>query len=621
MGSVPNLSNTSGKLLLALIPVILTIIVGVGMVAPRFVPKLRRIQPVTILLYNHITPTFPQGLPQDQHYYYVTTQSFDEQLKLLQNRGFTFLSLGQYRQIVQNPKLTPKLPVLLVFRDANEDIATYATPILQKYHAPAVVFYQPTSFGKPGFLTSDQINQVQLSNLTVMPANFLLLNTLSARQEVSGTVKINQFEDLLPPKSYDSTLWIILFSAFTLALATFAIVSPETAIVVPILLLPTYLIRFTIFGIPATLLELSLVVVIVSVVAKHLTQLVKEVHEFPYLLQTTIFLFAAALSTYFAHDKAAALGGLKAYVLEPIAFGYILYYLGRRFPIARRIFYSLLISTTAVGLIAFTNYIRGYTHLNVQKSQLATFFGNPNYLASFLSVGILVACFLLIYQERRHISRIGLIGLILLLPGFYFAKSSTAIMGVAIGLGLLLLLRFAKRLALPSWLSVIYITGTILAFLALFLVIANPKIGQKLSNLGAVTLVSRTYIYQTSAHIIQDNPITGVGLENYNREFIQNVSPVSPEQNVALSHNTLLDFWTQMGIFGIFAYLWLVVHFFKNGITRQTIPEMALLLAIMLTLTIHGMLDSQYHKNDYSVIFWTLIGLSAALPFNSTTKA
>lgn len=613
------------------LPFFLAIITFSGIFAPNVFPKLKREKPVTILLYNHIVPELTPNARFGERYYYMLQEDFENQLKLLQDRDFTFLTYTQYLAIKAGTKQAPSQPLVLIFRDANTDIETYGLPILDMYNIPATVFYQPTSYGKPEFLTDEQVKRLEANNVDVVDANFTLLRDPTIRQEVSGVIRTAQFEDLLPTKQHNTFWGALAISTATFFLATFSLLAPKYSVALPLLFLPTYLIRFTFFGIPATFLELTVGIVVVANIATQRKKLMRAITQFPYVPQAILFLLAAVLSTIFAEDKMAALGGLKAFVIEPILYAFLVFYWLQKDSqeknrassnLSYLMLWSYSISAVFVSLIALKNFISGNAYINFQLEKLTTYFGNPNYLGSYLSFAIVVGFYVLLFSASWLKRGTALALLAVTLPTFYLSKSDTATIGIAAALGLLVLYRLTKRLHLPKWLPFVYTVLGIAAVSALFVIILNYRIFPALEKIGAATVLSRSFIYQASVQIIRESPVFGKGLLNYNREFIEHVDPLSPEQNVALAHNTILDFWAQMGVLGLLAFLWLLVRFFRitflapKDASREDQAIPVVLLGIMLTLIIHGMLDSQYHKNDYSLVFWLLIGLSSifALP-------
>jgi positive regulator of sigma E activity len=57
---------------------------------------------------------------------------------------------------------------------------------------------------------------------------------------------------------------------------------------------------------------------------------------------------------------------------------------------------------------------------------------------------------------------------------------------------------------------------------------------------------------------------------------------------------------------GLLAFLWLLLVAFRQIIKNQQL----FLLAPLLAIVIHGLVDTTYWKNDLSVIFWIFLALA-----------
>lgn len=71
--------------------------------------------------------------------YFITDTALEEDLKWLQDHGYTTVSVKQLTDYVQRGAKLPEKPVLLTFDDGYRNNYTLAFPLLQKYHAKAVI--------------------------------------------------------------------------------------------------------------------------------------------------------------------------------------------------------------------------------------------------------------------------------------------------------------------------------------------------------------------------------------------------------------------------------------------------------------------------------------------------
>ncbi|BFH29221.1 polysaccharide deacetylase family protein [Paenibacillus melissococcoides] len=119
---------------------------------------------VAVLMYHQLVDQpdkkKPHLLPVDQ---------FEEQMKLLKERGFHVISMGEYIDFMTAGSAIPDNAVLLTFDDGYETFYTHAFPILQKFGYTATNFVIVASIdnqtGKPK-LTWDQMREMKKAGMS-----------------------------------------------------------------------------------------------------------------------------------------------------------------------------------------------------------------------------------------------------------------------------------------------------------------------------------------------------------------------------------------------------------------------------------------------------------------------
>lgn len=96
---------------------------------------------------------------------------FEEQLKLLQQNGFTTITLDDMVNVFAGKSSLPKNPVILTFDDGYEDFYQNAFPLLQKYNMKGTVFVITSLVGKYNYLTWPQIVEMGLTDNVVFGAH------------------------------------------------------------------------------------------------------------------------------------------------------------------------------------------------------------------------------------------------------------------------------------------------------------------------------------------------------------------------------------------------------------------------------------------------------------------
>ncbi len=127
------------------------------------------------LCYHDIADTDP-----DQTYVGVTTDKFVAQLSWLARNGYRFISVDDLLAAHDGRRALPDKAVLLTFDDGYESFYTRVFPILEAFHAPAIIgLVGAWMAGKPGetviygdrpvprelFMTWDQVREVARSGL------------------------------------------------------------------------------------------------------------------------------------------------------------------------------------------------------------------------------------------------------------------------------------------------------------------------------------------------------------------------------------------------------------------------------------------------------------------------
>lgn len=112
---------------------------------------------VPILAYHHL------GIPSDTKWRLntVSEKSFAYQMNFLKRHGFHVITTEDLVEGGKKGRSFARNTVVLQFDDGYEDNYKYAFPILKKYRFPAMIFLISDMVGVPGFLTWDQIKEME----------------------------------------------------------------------------------------------------------------------------------------------------------------------------------------------------------------------------------------------------------------------------------------------------------------------------------------------------------------------------------------------------------------------------------------------------------------------------
>ena len=137
---------------------------------------------------------------------------------------------------------------------------------------------------------------------------------------------------------------------------------------------------------------------------------------------------------------------------------------------------------------------------------------------------------------------------------------------------------------------------------------------------------SRMMIWKSSALMIKNNFIFGIGPGNFQNKYLeyQKYFPPYLEWAVPQSHNLYLAFWLQSGIIGLIGLIGLISTWLKKTIgeilkNQKNSALLAVSLGIVIYILLHGILDTTYWKNDLALIFWIFLTFNNILSSDRLT--
>jgi len=355
--------------------------------------------------------------------------------------------------------------------------------------------------------------------------------------------------------------------------------------------LPLYLVRFKIGWIPTNFLELLIVVLFVFWFWRFWKlgfHWKPSFHE--YILPIFLIFLGLTISTWFSDNLEVSAGIWKSWFIIPLLFFMVVINHIKTKEQVRNIIISLALS--GLGVVLLSNNL-------TYDGRLTGFFLSPNHLAMYLSP-ILILSLYLYSQAKERIFKILLITYyLLLITIIYLTYSYGAWLGLLAGLFFLLIIKKDKKLIL---------IGLSLIILVLVLQIPSQKF-QGIVDLSYPSLESRLIIWQSSWQILKDNTLIGIGpgmFQEYYLAYQDKMAPY-PEWAVPQPHNLFLAFWLQAGLLGLIGFIWLLIYFFKKTDPNHVLGSV--LIASMIYLLVHGLIDTTYWKNDLALIFWLITGL------------
>jgi len=195
-------------------------------------------------------------------------------------------------------------------------------------------------------------------------------------------------------------------------------------------------------------------------------------------------------------------------------------------------------------------------------------------------------------------------------------QSRGGILGTAIGLLALAIWRDRRWL----WLVAVGIIGLIVLFTMGYGTAIIEFVLRMDAQSG--TLASRLEVWQRGWMMVQDFPLTGIGIGTYN-SMAHRLYPffiASPDEVVAHAHNQFLQVAVDLGIPGLIGYLGLLVAFIVTSIRayRASNEGMARALVVgvgcgMVAHHVFGLTDAFMLGTKPGVVMWIYFALVAGL--------
>ena len=415
---------------------------------------------------------------------------------------------------------------------------------------------------------------------------------------------------------------IIVFSCLFFFLAWRNIVF-ATALLVAFL--PSYLIRLDFGPLPMTVLEIMILILFSAWAIRQkeqVTNAFKILKSNHWLWLIAAWLVFATISLFISPDLRAAAGIWKAYFIEPILFLLVAMSVIKTQKNLELIFYAVGFSALCISVFAIYQKFTGFAIPNpiwqtVETRRVTSFYGYPNavglYLAPIVTlyVGWIVDKFQVssFKFQKTFISNLRPLlfqtsVVILSSLSIVFARSEGAYVGILCGLFFLGVM--TKKLRWPT---------VALTSLLVIVIFAVPQFKnyawQQISfqNDSGKVRVSQ---WQETWNMLKDRPLSGAGLAGYQGTL----APYHKAKHIEIylyPHNLFLNFWSELSLGGLIVFLLIVIKFFKDNIkqllvTRYWLP--VALMAVMITLLVHGLVDVPYFKNDLAIFFWLLVSLS-----------
>jgi len=384
---------------------------------------------------------------------------------------------------------------------------------------------------------------------------------------------------------------------------------PSFILYLPILLLPTFLVRFKIGSLAVNILDLALLVVILFQLPSLWTYL-KRAYTTPLVVISSLILLTALAATLIAPDHSLAFGAFKSWFLLPILYAWTLAAAG---PLSLQ----LISEAWLLNLGLASVYGLGLM-LSTHATRLTSWYDSPNFFA-MASVPVLLLTTPVLWrkQPKQFWSRLTFFRVLWLLTAlaFLLTISLGGYLSAVIGTAVFFIIRLRQRVPLYTIMTVVVLCLISIPF------VSPGHLTPSSFGDRSESAKGRNQIWAASRILLNEHPILGIGLRQFDRYYqgtILRVTQLPVEKSVPEPHNLFLALWLNLGLLGVGLFLWLYGLLILKLPTHPT-WEVAALIAAAIAIIAHGIVDSPYFNNDLAVLFWIVWTL--VLPILKAQKA
>jgi O-antigen ligase len=336
-----------------------------------------------------------------------------------------------------------------------------------------------------------------------------------------------------------------------------------------------------------------------------------------------VFLLAAVASLFTSYDLIGGLGIFKAYIIEPIIFYYAVVFVSKKTNYTF-IIWALISAGFWLSILGLMQKFFGwfiFAPIEYEQNRITGVYNSANSLAMFLGPLCLLVFYYFIvsvYTKPSKYLYLILFGLFIFV--LYYTRSRGGLISLvgAMSVFTFAIITLKNKLIRRFW--IVAPVTVIVCLLAFFVFLYQNydffPIDYQSPYTAGDTLQIRYFIWAGTINMLKENFIFGAGLNGFKTLYSNQYRPVQYQEQFQYPHNILLTFWTEMGIFGLFAFLLLIVNFYSvliRNLVKSHRPVLgAAFLGILSYWMLHGMVDVPYFKNDLSLEFWTVAALIEA---------
>ncbi len=232
--------------------------------------------------------------------------------------------------------------------------------------------------------------------------------------------------------------------------------------------------------------------------------------------------------------------------------------------------------------------------------------GSPNPAAAYLAMMMALALGVLLTDADRRDKYLAGLGLAAATIPLIFTQSRGGWISFSVGLASVLV--FGRRKV--SWKSLRIVTVVLILLIIPF----AGAIKERLQNDDNGSAAARMPLNRLAGNMIADHPLMGVGANNFAVAMQSYLTHGFSGEFLYTVHNTYLLVWTETGIGGLIAFVWLLVAVIRQGSRCwQSRDNLFAPLALGCTAAVLGfmvqMLFDPYRGGAATHLLWLFAGL------------
>ncbi|MDD5259628.1 MAG: O-antigen ligase family protein [bacterium] len=268
---------------------------------------------------------------------------------------------------------------------------------------------------------------------------------------------------------------------------------------------------------------------------------------------------------------------------------------------------TVIMTSIIMSLLAIYEYYFGLWGMPA-NGRVQVLFPNPNHLAGFLALAMTFALSVVLEPAPKNWFRwLTWLSLAVGMIALYLTGSKGGILSLLAGFSILI---YAKR----KTLFYTFIAGILIVFAVIWLTPLKSAVFSR--EIKDPFTFEKKDLYIETFKYLGDHPFLGTGLETFKYYYPQYKS--MPElRSAPYVHNELLNIWSDLGLLGVAAFVWLLVLFYCQA--RHLIKEdkqlyLNAFLAGVTGIVAHSMFEFNLHDPALALLFtgmvFTVLGLS-----------